>query len=168
MEKVKRNNECNTRYKVCTRCDTRKKIKSFPKRKIRGKYYYKPYCCACQSARYRINHPEVRKKISQKGKEKYRLNQLLLKFKLMEAIGQTICSCGYSDIRALTFHHRDAKTKLFNISYGFTHSYSYETLLEEAKKCDILCHNCHAIIGCKLPILQLPQMDAHNKELQLL
>lgn len=161
MEKIKLKYPCNTRYKVCTRCNLRKPLKSFHKQKIKGKYYYKPYCCGCQSKGWRERHPELRKKISQKGKEKYRQNQLLLKFKLMEAIGQTVCSCGYSDIRALTFHHRDAKTKLFAISYGFTHNYSYETLLEEAKKCDVLCQNCHTIIGCNLPILQLLQKDVH-------
>ena len=83
MEKIKLSYHCNTRYKVCTRCNLRKPLKSFDKQKIKGKYYYKPYCCACKSARHTINHPEVRKKIAQKGKEKYRQNQLLLKFKLI-------------------------------------------------------------------------------------
>ena len=166
MEKVKMNHSSNTRYKICSRCNIRKPLKSFHKQKIKGKYYYKPYCSGCQSKKWREKHPELRKVISDRSKNKYRQNQLLLKFKLMQEIDQLTCKCGYSDIRALAFHHRDPKTKLFNISYGFVHSYAYETLLEEAKKCDILCHNCHAILNCNLSILQLPQMVSHDQEHQ--
>ena len=78
-----------------------------------------------------------------------------MKFDIMKEINQTVCKeCGYTDIRALTFHHIIPKDKLFNISYGFTHNYSFQTLLNEAKKCNILCQNCHTIHHCKLIPLQ--------------
>lgn len=50
--------------------------------------------------------------------------------------------CGYSrSIAALDFHHRDPKTKSFNISPGMTRS--IERLMEESDKCALLCSNCH-------------------------
>ncbi len=52
--------------------------------------------------------------------------------------------CGFSDWRALDFHHRDPKEKKFNIgAKAFTNAVS--TLMEEMAKCDVLCANCHRI-----------------------
>jgi hypothetical protein len=42
----------------------------------------------------------------------------------------------------LHFHHRDASTKLFNVSEG-AYRHSRKILLEEIEKCDIICHDCH-------------------------
>lgn len=134
------------RSKVCSKCDTRKPISAFCKQRVKGIYYYKPYCSGCKSKSYRKKHPETIKAIAKKCKEKYNANQLKMKQELMEHIGQTKCKdCGYSDIRALSFHHINPKEKEFNISKGFTHSYGFDLLKKEAEKCDILCMNCHCI-----------------------
>jgi hypothetical protein len=51
--------------------------------------------------------------------------------------------CGYDVHIALEFHHRDRKTKAFGLAArGLTRS--YESLREEARKCLLLCSNCHA------------------------
>lgn len=50
--------------------------------------------------------------------------------------------CGYDkSVGALTFHHRDPKTKLKTMGNW---SYSLARAREEASKCDLLCMNCHA------------------------
>ncbi len=61
------------------------------------------------------------------------------------------CSiCGFKDYRALDFHHRVPEEKLFNISnYLNQHGISQQEVLNEIKKCDILCKNCHAILHRK-------------------
>ena len=41
-------------------------------------------------------------------------------------------------------HHLDPSTKLFSISSGLR-DYSTETVLEESKKCVLLCSNCHRL-----------------------
>lgn len=70
-----------------------------------------------------------------------------MRVQLCEAVDQTLCKhCGFADIRALCFHHRDPKEKQFGIAWGTSHSYSFDALLQEAKKCDILCQNCHTIL----------------------
>jgi hypothetical protein len=50
--------------------------------------------------------------------------------------------CGYKEhYAALDFHHRNPKTKSFNISEKKT--VGKNILLKEIEKCDILCVNCH-------------------------
>lgn len=51
-------------------------------------------------------------------------------------------ACGYDKcVAALHFHHLDPSQKDFSIARH--KSRSFETLLEEVKKCAVLCSNCH-------------------------
>ncbi len=54
--------------------------------------------------------------------------------------------CDFKDYRALEFHHRDPSTKEYSISYMVTQAFTWETILKEISKCDVLCSNCHAIL----------------------
>jgi hypothetical protein len=59
-------------------------------------------------------------------------------------------SCGYDVwIGNLTFHHQDESTKKFNISEKLT-VYSLRTLVKEAVKCILICHNCHGEVHAGL------------------
>ncbi len=54
--------------------------------------------------------------------------------------------CGYNkSIRALEFHHRDPTQKDFRVS-GRPDSMSLKSMRIEAKKCDLVCSNCHSEI----------------------
>ena len=66
------------------------------------------------------------------------------KQKLIDFLGGKCKICGYMEcLAALTFHHRDPSTK--KISFNTTYiDMKMEKLMEEAKKCDLLCANCHA------------------------
>lgn len=68
------------------------------------------------------------------------------KKKLVEYFGGRCTSCGYDRCQeALQFHHIDPKEKEFNISKdGITRS--WVRMLAEAKKCALVCANCHAEI----------------------
>jgi hypothetical protein len=50
--------------------------------------------------------------------------------------------CGFSDYRALQFHHLHGK--LMNVSQ-MSKSYSWGRVLDEIGKCEVLCANCHMI-----------------------
>lgn len=51
--------------------------------------------------------------------------------------------CGYDESPAgLCFHHKDPATKKFGIGSGPVRSRA--DMMEEAKKCVLLCLNCHA------------------------
>lgn len=69
------------------------------------------------------------------------------KTKLIENAGGKCKLCGYNkNRRALSFHHLDRKDKLFCLTLNNLWSKSWEILLTEANKCDLLCLNCHAEI----------------------
>lgn len=65
-----------------------------------------------------------------------------LKEMLVQEFGGKCIRCGYSKcLRALGFHHRNPEEKKFG--FQMKHSTKWNTLLEEAQKCDLLCANCH-------------------------
>jgi len=65
------------------------------------------------------------------------------KQRLVEQRGGRCEDCGYSkSVAALEFHHRDAGTKDFGLG---DFNGSWERLLQEAAKCDLLCANCHRL-----------------------
>jgi 5-methylcytosine-specific restriction endonuclease McrA len=66
------------------------------------------------------------------------------KEKLVSLFGGKCKVCGYNKyIGALDFHHLNPKTKSFALSVRGL-CYSWEIVVKEAKKCIILCKNCHA------------------------
>ena len=53
--------------------------------------------------------------------------------------------CGYTDPRALQFHHRDRTTKKTEVGRIVNNGGPLHALLTEIAKCDILCANCHSL-----------------------
>ena len=67
-----------------------------------------------------------------------------LKATLVAEAGGRCCLCGYDrHVGALHFHHVDPGTKRMNVSASGI-AYRIEILREEARKCVLLCSNCHA------------------------
>lgn len=67
-----------------------------------------------------------------------------MKEMLVREAGGACAICGYADwIGALQFHHRDRGEKRFEVS-GRGVTRSLERAREEARKCVLLCSNCHA------------------------
>jgi len=52
--------------------------------------------------------------------------------------------CGEDDIGCLTFHHKDAKTKIADVSRLVGQGRTKQRILAEIQKCICLCQNCHA------------------------
>lgn len=69
---------------------------------------------------------------------------------LVEEAGGSCRLCDYDrSLSALHFHHLDPTTKSFGIARaGFTHSLAKAR--EEARKCVLLCSNCHAEVEAGL------------------
>jgi transposase-like protein len=65
------------------------------------------------------------------------------KIRLVQEFGGCCAGCGYDRcVRALHFHHRDPTAKRFGLSNrGLV--MSMDVLREEARKCVLLCANCH-------------------------
>ena len=65
------------------------------------------------------------------------------KARLVELHGGKCLLCGYSKcVAALEFHHRDPKTKVFELSKSNLLR-RWDVVLAEVEKCDLLCANCH-------------------------
>jgi hypothetical protein len=77
-----------------------------------------------------------------KRRDKYRKDINEIKFK----IGS--CKiCGYHEHpEILQFHHREKKEKKFKFSVGNLGDIKWERILEEIKKCDLICPNCHFLL----------------------
>lgn len=63
---------------------------------------------------------------------------------LIAEAGGRCALCGYDRYAGgLAFHHLDPATKVRGLAQN-GRALSLETLREEARKCVLLCHNCHA------------------------
>lgn len=54
--------------------------------------------------------------------------------------------CGWTDHRALEFHHTVPKEKKFSIFHAIHNRYSIKSVEVEIKKTVVVCANCHRII----------------------
>lgn len=76
------------------------------------------------------------------GNQKFKYIQR--KKELMKIIGDKCSCCGYNkNLSALEFHHIDPKTKKFTLDARKLPNSKFEDCLKEAKKCMIICANCH-------------------------
>jgi hypothetical protein len=74
----------------------------------------------------------------------------ILRQKLVIFLSDKTCqNCPENRRPCLCFHHRNPDEKKMQIPQMVDHCYSWDTILTEIKKCDILCHNCHALLYSK-------------------
>lgn len=79
----------------------------------------------------------------------------VIKRKLVAEAGGKCVICGYDRCqRALEFHHLDPSTKEFHLGYtGVTRSLARARA--EARKCILLCSNCHAEVEAGISAVPL-------------
>jgi len=66
------------------------------------------------------------------------------KLELIEMRGGCCSNCGYDkNLAALHFHHTDPSKKKIKLDVRSLGNNKMETLLNELKKCIVLCANCH-------------------------
>lgn len=114
--------------KICAKCSSVKNKEEFYIKK-NGKPT--SYCKECD-----------RKKIRERKRD--------LKKAAVEYKGGSCSVCGYcSCLAALEFHHRDPKSKDFNICQSNAASLT-EDIKSELDKCQLVCSNCHREIHAGL------------------
>jgi hypothetical protein len=113
--------------KICTSCRMLLPDSNFYARKDSpGKLT--TYCKKCQSARSSVNTSNWRRRAKER---------------LVAEFGSVCADCGCTGPPYLfDFDHRDPAEKEFSITSG-KNIRSYERMLTEAKKCDLVCANCH-------------------------
>jgi hypothetical protein len=110
--------------------------------------YFGARCRLCYSA-YRRKYKHVWRQSDsgqaymnrqKKQHAEYRLNT---KKSVLQSFNSTCCSqCGESRIVCLDFHHIAGK-KEHNITAMIDNHHPLPAIIEEAKKCIVLCSNCH-------------------------
>lgn len=69
---------------------------------------------------------------------------------LFELMGARCWICGYNKCRgAMDYHHVDPSKKLFQLNMREM-QYAWNRILEEARKCVLLCSRCHREYHCGL------------------
>lgn len=67
-----------------------------------------------------------------------------LKKRCAYLFGSACVLCGYSNcLAALEFHHLDPTQKDFQISEAYSNPKAWALVVEELRKCTLLCANCH-------------------------
>lgn len=66
---------------------------------------------------------------------------------IVKAFGGECCCCGYKKTNgALALHHLDPKEKDFPLSGLRAHKNNWTAIVQELRKCILVCHNCHSEI----------------------
>lgn len=72
------------------------------------------------------------------------MRSLKRKLHLITLRGGKCEKCDYDkNLAALDFHHRDPRTKKFQLDQRTLSNTSMKLIMEEFEKCDVLCSNCH-------------------------
>ena len=91
------------------------------------------------------------------GQDRVAARRRRIKEILIEEAGGRCVACGYDRLpAALHFHHLDPATKEFGLAARGL-SRSLEAARDEAKKCILLCGNCHAEVEAGVRVLQAPR-----------
>ena len=103
------------------------------------------------AVRYRLNKcnlttnnkPQTRLKPKNRQEQKKKKGRKI-RLDLIKYLGGKCQKCGYCKNSAvLTFHHVEEKTKKFKLDMRSCSNRSLVKLYAEAKKCILLCANCH-------------------------
>lgn len=112
--------------KICRHCGKKKNIAEFANAgTIKGVKYKRNLCIPCYSKSKKPRKAKLKK-------EYYEWKRQL-----------SCVRCGYSDYRALQFHHKGDKEA--EISKLLQRGFALDKIQKEAEKCEVLCANCHQI-----------------------
>jgi len=98
--------------------------------------------CSHSLISYYVNPDGKTKQLQRQNKNRFIKRE---KYKL--SMGGKCCKCGYDRcLAALHFHHKNPEEKKFLLSSAMwgVNSITEEDILNEIKKCDLICANCHA------------------------
>lgn len=135
--------------RICTVCKASKPEQDFFYRNKRAEKLHSQ-CKACYVIKRRaIWHDHYHKygsKYRERAVERNKKIKDNLRKILLEYLSDKSCQkCGISDPRVLEFDHLDSSTKSFGIARAIGDTISWEKILLEIEKCQILCANCHKI-----------------------
>lgn len=130
--------------KKCTICKDVKSETVF-NRNSQRKDGLQSKCRECSKERSRLYYAQNKEKHRSMVVERNRRAIRENRHNLYQLLVSSSCSdCGISDPVVLEFDHVRG-TKRGNVSKLVRGGYSWETVLREIAKCDIVCANCHRV-----------------------
>jgi len=129
--------------KVCKKCGEEKDLSEFNFRN-REKGTYNSNCKLCKrkidNELYKSNHTGRKNKVSENKKERIEKNRKLVN---EVKLNGKCYLCGDGRHYVLDFHHIISEEKDGEISNLIVKAYSEKRIVNEMKKCVLLCSNCH-------------------------
>ena len=104
-----------------------------------------PYKDRNKQKEYQQKHHQRTKKKKRKQQNQLKDKRQHLVLEEMQRRGDKCAKCGFSDIRALDWHHLDPNEKINSISEMVRDRVSMDKLQAELDKCELICANCHRI-----------------------
>ena len=104
-----------------------------------------PYKDRNKQKEYQQKHHQRTKKKKSKQQNQRKDKRQHLVLEEMQRRGGKCAKCGFSDIRALDWHHLDPNEKVNSISEMVRDRVSMDKLQVELDKCELICANCHRI-----------------------
>lgn len=125
--------------KICGKCKKTKEITEFYIKRLVTKIISQPWCKLCCSDRHREYYLSNKQYFANKAHQFSSDNTAFV-----NSLKDRPCAdCGIKyKPHVMQFDH--LRDKEFNISYGAHGGASKVKILEEVKKCDLVCANCHA------------------------
>jgi hypothetical protein len=127
----------------CTRCGVSKTLEEFSYRN-KAKEVRSGTCKECCRAQIRQHYQNNTDQYLEKAHRRNAAIRVEARTKLYYYLQEQGCvDCGEKDPVVLELDHRDAADKAGSIADLVGLGWSWPRILEEIKKCDVRCANCH-------------------------
>jgi predicted nucleic acid-binding Zn ribbon protein len=132
-----------------------------------------PFCVVCKKTlsgkQTKFCSGLCKSRLGNSQYEAQKKRALRRKLKLVMKSGGKCALCGYAkNLSGLVFHHRQG-IKDFQLDARNMSNRSWDSVVQELKKCQLLCHNCHQELHhpeLSLPALLPPQIRVLPKNLR--
>ena len=136
--------------KTCTKCQQpRPEEAFFIKSKKTGQR--KTICHDCEKEYKNRHYHKNKDHYMERARAAQKLYRASLREMVLNYLAEHPCSvCGESDVDVLDFHHRNPEEKDFSIATASAKGLTEVQVIEEIKKCDVLCANDHRRLHARL------------------
>ncbi len=132
--------------KICTKCQQQLPITSYNVKKINknGTPQLQSLCKECNKVYQKQHYVSNKDHYANKARNWEKDYRIKVYSTLMKICQDGCVECGEKSFECLQFNHIDPSNKTDSVSSMITNSKNLNVILEEVKKCEILCANCHA------------------------
>jgi protein-arginine kinase activator protein McsA len=133
--------------KLCSKCHAEKPESDFFVRDKKTQRLH-AQCKTCyqehRTLYYATHYATYRESYLQRARLRRQKLRNIFRKNMIKYLSNRVCvDCGENDIRVLELDHLDPQLKEFTVSQAVRLGKSWDEVVQELKKCQILCANCH-------------------------